>query len=164
VFLVVVPGFVAGLAPALITGYRTDGAIVPLQIVGGALIAGGLLILVTSFVRFVIEGLGTPAPVAPTKHLVVGGPYRYVRNAMYLAVGSIIIGQALLFGNYGLLVYAAVFFALAIGFVKLFEEPVLEADYGEEYLAYKEAVPGWRPRLRPWTPPSDQSSAGGNRR
>lgn len=68
----------------------------------GAVIAGvGLTVLLHAFTRFVIEGIGTPAPVAPTERLVVGGAYRYVRNPMYLAVAALILGQALLLGQPG---------------------------------------------------------------
>jgi len=102
-----------------------------------------------AFARFVSEGAGTPAPVAPTQRLVVGGLYRYVRNPMYLAVGTMLIGQALLLGRASLLGYAAIFYAVVIAFVRGYEEPVLTARYGDEYRAYRRAVPGWWPRLRP---------------
>jgi protein-S-isoprenylcysteine O-methyltransferase Ste14 len=100
-------------------------------------------------VRFVVEGLGTPAPVAPTEHLVVGGLYRYVRNPMYVAVASTIVGQALLLGQLVLLPYAALFLAVTATFVRLHEEPALRRRYGAQYDAYRRAVPGWWPRLSP---------------
>jgi protein-S-isoprenylcysteine O-methyltransferase Ste14 len=62
--------------------------IAPGVVAGGVLLAAGVVVLLNAFGRFVIEGAGTPAPVAPTERLVVGGLYRYVRNPMYLAVGS----------------------------------------------------------------------------
>jgi protein-S-isoprenylcysteine O-methyltransferase Ste14 len=141
--------------PLLVTGYRFEEPIagwLAMRVVGAALIGAGLLVLVPAFVRFAREGLGTPAPVAPTERLVVGGPYRYVRNPMYLAVGSLIVGQALLFGRLWLLSYAAAFFAAVIAFVYLYEEPALRRRFGAEYEAYRAAVPGWWPRLRPWSP------------
>ena len=73
---------------------------------GIALVAAGLVGLVAAFVRFVSEGRGTPAPIAATDELVVGGTYRYVRNPMYVAVVAIIVGQVLIFGSLGLLAYA----------------------------------------------------------
>ena len=103
--------------------------------------------------RFVIEGVGTPAPVAPTEHLVVGGLYRHVRNPMYLAVASTIVGQALVLGRPGLLVYAVVFCVAVATFVHAYEEPALAARHGEQYEAYRQAVRAWRPRLRPWIGP-----------
>jgi protein-S-isoprenylcysteine O-methyltransferase Ste14 len=118
----------------------------PLRIVGGALVVLGALALLWSFLRFALEGAGTPAPVAPTERLVVGGLYRYVRNPMYVAVAATIVGQALLFGQSILLGYAALFLALTVGFVRLYEEPTLQLSYGEEYEAYRRAVPGWWPR------------------
>jgi protein-S-isoprenylcysteine O-methyltransferase Ste14 len=110
-------------------------------------------VLVQAFVRFVSEGSGTPAPVAPTRELVVGGLYRYVRNPMYVAVGATIVGQALLLGRPGLLVYAALFWLTVAAFVHGYEEPTLSDRYGEEYAAYRRGVPAWWPRLRPWSRP-----------
>jgi len=114
------------------------------------MIAAGIAVLIGAFARFVIEGMGTPAPVAPTERLVVGGIYRYVRNPMYLAVGSTIGGQALLLGEPVLLAYGLGFWALTFGFVRLYEEPTLRDRYGSEYDDYRRAVPGWVPRLTPW--------------
>jgi protein-S-isoprenylcysteine O-methyltransferase Ste14 len=111
-----------------------------------------VLVLLLAFVRFVIEGSGTPAPVAPTQHLVVGGLYRYVRNPMYLAVLAIIIGQALALWRPILVGYAAVVALAFVAFVRGYEEPTLRSTFGDEYEAYRRAVPGWWPRLHPWTP------------
>jgi protein-S-isoprenylcysteine O-methyltransferase Ste14 len=120
------------------------------RVAGGVLIAVGTAFLLHAFARFVVEGLGTPAPVAPTERLVVGGVYRYVRNPMYLAVGATIVGQALLLGRPGLLAYAAAFAAVVLGFVRAYEEPTLSARFGSSYEAYRREVPGWLPRLHPW--------------
>jgi protein-S-isoprenylcysteine O-methyltransferase Ste14 len=105
-----------------------------------------------AFARFVVEGLGTPAPVAPTERLVVGGLYRHVRNPMYVAVAATIVGQVLIFGQPVLLAYAAGFGAIVAAFVHGYEEPVLADRFGADYEAYRRAVPAWRPRLRPWRP------------
>jgi protein-S-isoprenylcysteine O-methyltransferase Ste14 len=149
-FLVLAPGVVAGLIPWLLTGWRMEPVPLPVRIAGGVLIVLGLAFLLHAFARFVLEGLGTPAPVAPTERLVVGGVYRYVRNPMYLAVGATIVGQALLLGQFGLLAYTAAFGALVYGFVRLYEEPTLSARFGERYGAYRRAVPGWLPHLHGW--------------
>jgi protein-S-isoprenylcysteine O-methyltransferase Ste14 len=134
----------AGVIPWLLTGWSGDAPLVP-TIAGIVLIVAGTGVLLHAFARFVVEGIGTPAPVAPTQHLVVGGLYRYVRNPMYVAVASTIIGQALLFGRPVLLLYALVFMVTVWCFVRFYEEPVLAATYGEEYEAYRRAVPGWWP-------------------
>lgn len=144
------PGVTAGLIPWLLTGWRTAGSPLALRIAGGVLIALGAAFLLHSFYRFVMEGLGTPAPVAPTERLVVGGAYRYVRNPMYLAVTSCIVGQALLLGRPWLLAYAGLFAAVVFGFVRLYEEPLLSTRFGARYEAYRGSVPGWIPRLHPW--------------
>lgn len=106
--------------------------------------------LLHAFARFALEGLGTPAPVAPTERLVVGGIYRHVRNPMYVAVLSIVLGQALLFSSGTVAAYLVIAAAAMISFVKLYEEPTLARRYGAEYEAYRRAVPGWLPRLTPW--------------
>src|SRR5271170_2462980 len=110
VFLVVAPGFVTGLVPWWISSWRLEASFfgMPLfRFAGGTLIALGGIVLLDSFARFALQGLGTPAPVFPTRHLVVTGLYRYVRNPMYVAVLSTILGQGLLFGNARVLGYGA---------------------------------------------------------
>ena len=98
-----------------------------------------------AFGRFVVEGLGTPAPVAPPEHLVVGGLYRYVRNPMYLAVAATIVGQALILGRPALLLYAAPSPPRCSPSCR-YEEPTLARRFGADYEAYRRAVPGWWPR------------------
>jgi protein-S-isoprenylcysteine O-methyltransferase Ste14 len=152
VFLVLAPGVVAGLVPWWIT--RWDARDLspywwPVRIVGAALIVAGVVVLIHAFARFVWEGIGTPAPVAPTERLVVGGLYRYVRNPMYLAVAAVIVGQALLLGRPVLLLYAAAFGVVVFAFVHWYEEPTLSRRFGEQYEEYRRAVPGWWPRRRP---------------
>lgn len=149
-FLVLVPGVVAGVVPWALTGWQPRSSWPALPILGVVLIAGGAGVLVHSFARFVVEGIGTPAPIAPTERLVVGGLYRHVRNPMYLAVASVIVGQALLLARVSLLVYAAIFAITVAAFVRAYEEPTLADRYGEQYDAYRRAVPGWWPRRRPW--------------
>ena len=91
-FFAVAPGVVAGVMPYLLTGWETGGDWwPPLRVLGAALVAVSGAALVQAFARFVVEGLGTPAPSAPTEQLVIGGPYRYVRNVMYIAVTGAIV-------------------------------------------------------------------------
>lgn len=150
-FLLLAPGVVAGLIPWLISGWRWydwgGGAwIVPIAWI---MIALGVVFLLHAFALFALHR-GTPAPVAPTETLVVTGVYRFVRNPMYLAVLTIILGQALLFGSWGLVLYAMIAFATVAAFVKGYEEPTLTRTYGEQYLNYHRNVPAWWPRLTPW--------------
>jgi protein-S-isoprenylcysteine O-methyltransferase Ste14 len=152
-FFVVAPGVVVGLIPWWLTGgWDAKDTWAPLIVLGAVLLAAGLVVLVRAFVRFVVEGVGTPAPVAPTEHLVVGGLYRHVRNPMYLALVAIVAGQALTLGRPALLLYAAAVLAVTATFVRIYEEPTLRQQFGAEYEAYCRAVPGWSPRLRPWRP------------
>jgi len=150
-FLVLAPGTVAGLVPWWISRWRMASSLpawLPLQAAGVVLIACGALVLLDSFARFALKGLGTPAPVFPTRHLVISGLYRYVRNPMYVAVVSLIVGQALLFGNLRLLEYGVVVWLAFHTFVLAYEEPTLRASFGPEYDVYCRAVSRWIPRLR----------------
>jgi protein-S-isoprenylcysteine O-methyltransferase Ste14 len=147
-FFAAAPGVVAGVIPWALTGWETESAWwPPLRVLGAVLIVAGGAVLVNAFARFVREGLGTPAPLAPTEHLVVGGLYRYVRNVMYIAVTTTIVGQGLLLGQAVLLVYAVVAWAGMASFVAFYEEPTLADRYGEQYEEYRRAVPAWWPRL-----------------
>ena len=149
VFLVVVPGTVAGLVPWWLTGWQEGRPYpLPLRGTGAVLGAAGVVVLLHAFARFVIEGIGTPAPVAPTQRLVIGGLYRYVRNPMYLAVLAVIVGQALALSRPVLLAYAAAVSAAVVTFVHAYEEPTLARQYGDQYEAYRRTVPAWWPRLR----------------
>ena len=155
VFFLLAPGVVAGLIPWLLTRWQAREPLpywAPVRVLGGILLVAGLIALVQAFVRFVVEGLGTPAPVAAPERLVVGGVYRYVRNPMYVAVLAAIIGQALLLGQLGLLLYAGAAWLVVAAFVRWYEEPTLTRRFGADYEAYRRAVPAWWPRLRPWEP------------
>ncbi|WP_269930562.1 methyltransferase family protein [Aminobacter sp. HY435] len=151
VFFGVAPGVVAGLAPWLLAGrYGVPLSPWPVAVAGLLLVVAGLAVLLHAFARFALEGLGTPAPIAPTDRLVVSGAYRYVRNPMYVAVLSIILGQAIMFAHWPLVAYAVVVGAAMMVFVRVYEEPVLARRYGAQYLDYCAHVPGWLPRLTPW--------------
>jgi len=151
-FLVIAPGIVAGLGPWWISHWRMQPPLLGFlgfRAVGALLIGLGLPVLLDSFARFALQGLGTPAPVAPPKHLVVTGLYRYVRNPMYVAVISVIVGQGLLLGNHRILEYAAFVWLGFHLFVLLYEEPTLRASFGQEYDNFCANVRRWVPRVRP---------------
>jgi protein-S-isoprenylcysteine O-methyltransferase Ste14 len=158
VFFVFAPGMVAGFVPWAISRWRVqdypgDGLGRPL---GAALIVAGLAVLIEAFARFVLQGHGTPSPNFPTRRLIIGGSYRYVRNPMYLAVEAIILGQAALLGRVDLLLYAAI---IAVGFylfVVWAEEPILRRSFPNDYRRYAANVHRWLPRLTPWEPPADE--------
>lgn len=160
VFFVVAPVVVAGVVPWWLTGWEMRAVASPIRVLGVLLIGVGAVALVHSFVRFVVEGLGTPAPVAPTEHLVVGGLYRHVRNPMYVAVLACVIGQALLLGQIVLVGYAVVVGVAMAAFARWYEEPALARRFGDSYKMYRRNVPGWLPRIRPWEdgPREDQPS------
>ena len=134
--------------PWLLTGWDSVAPSVLLQAVGWILIVAGAAALLEAFGRFVVEGSGTPSPAAPTEELVVGGLYRHMRNPMYLAVASVVLGQAAVLGRAVLVAYAAAFGATVWSFVHWYEEPTLLRKYGAVYEEYRREVPGWWPRLR----------------
>ena len=153
-FFAVAPGVVAGLVPRWLTGWRVRGPLAhwaPVRATGLIMLILGGIVLVQAFARFVTQGHGTPAPVAPTERLVTGGLYRHVRNPMYLAVVAAITGQALALGQPVLLGYAAVVWVTVAAFARWYEEPALARQFGAQYEAYRRGVPAWRPRIRPWT-------------
>jgi len=147
-FFALAPGTAAGVIPWALTGWRVGAALPwPLRTAGWLMIGAGLLVIVPAFARFVREGAGTPAPVAETARLVVGGPYRFVRNPMYVAVMLVIFGQSLVLGRLSLVIWGLVAGAAMVVFAKGYEEPRLRQLYGADYEAYRRAVPGWWPRL-----------------
>jgi protein-S-isoprenylcysteine O-methyltransferase Ste14 len=154
-FLFVAPGTVVGLVPWLLSGWIVQPPLLgwpATRWIGVALIALGVPVLLESFYRFAWVGRGSPAPPFPTQTLVVTGFYRFVRNPMYVAVASMILGQGLLFGSVPVLVWGAIVIGAFHTFVLLYEEPKLRETYGESYLAYCRAVRRWWPRVTPYRP------------
>ena len=150
IFLIIAPGFVAGVVPWWISQWKVESPFLGwpfLRYLGIALIALGATGLLDSFVRFVVQGVGTPAPVFPTRNLVVSGLYRYVRNPMYVSLVSAILGQALWFENAMLLGYGVLVWVGFHLFVLFYEEPTLRSTFGPKYAKYRRAVPRWIPRL-----------------
>jgi len=153
IVLVIAPGTVAGYVPWRICRWHVEAPLLgisSLRLVGVLLIAAALPVLLDSFARFALQGLGTPAPIFPTRHLVVSGLFRYVRNPMYVAVVSLILGQGLFFGSLLILEYGIAVWVGFYLFVLIYEEPALRKNYGPEYEEFCANVPRWIPHLRPW--------------
>ena len=152
-FFVIAPLMLAGVIPWWVTQWEFRPAVFGLdltRILGGILIIIGVPGLVDSFSRFALEGLGTPAPIAPPQKLVVTGLYRYVRNPIYIAVVAVIFGQALLFGDWRLIWYGALLWLVFHVAVVMYEEPTLKETFGAKYESFRTNVPRWIPRLTPW--------------
>ena len=156
IFLVIAPGIVAGYVPWRISRWQVGTPLlgtVAFRVIGGLLVFAGLPVLLDSFARFALQGLGTPAPIFPTRHLVVSGLFRYVRNPMYVGVVSLILGQGLFFGSVRVLAYGVAVWVGFYLFVLIYEEPTLRNNFGLEYEEFCANVPRWIPRLRPWRRP-----------
>jgi protein-S-isoprenylcysteine O-methyltransferase Ste14 len=149
VFVVLVPGTVVGLVPYWLSRWHLAPPFLGTSLtrVAGALLVVAASPLFVSFLsRFVVEGHGTPAPVAPPKHLVVGGPFRWTRNPGYVAVVALLVGQGLVFASPGVLAWAMIVALAFHVFVLLYEEPTLRSTFGTEYDDYCRRVPRWIPR------------------
>ena len=115
------------------------------QAAGMAIGAAGAAVALWCIVTFASVGRGTPAPFDPPRRLVIQGPYRFVRNPMYIGAGLVLASAALFYESLLLLSYAAVFFLAAHLFVVLYEEPALRRTFGQEYEAYCDHVRRWWP-------------------
>jgi protein-S-isoprenylcysteine O-methyltransferase Ste14 len=149
--ILLLPGMVAIVIPATIlyfTGIRPWN--VALLVVGSILILLGLTLMVWTNRLFTTVGKGTPAPWNPPRKFVVRGIYRRVRNPMLLGVFCILLGEAVFFGSLPLLDWFAVAVVVNLIYIPLSEEPGLEKRFGADYLRYKENVPRWILRLKPW--------------
>jgi protein-S-isoprenylcysteine O-methyltransferase Ste14 len=153
IFLFVAPGTFAAFMPWWMTRWQVHASFPGFTIVraiGALLIVAGMIGLLDAFARFALQGIGTPAPIYPTRRLVVTGSYRYVRNPMYIALVSLVLGQALFLGDIHVLIYGLCFWLLTHLFVLLYEEPTLRRSFPEDYAAFTANVPRWIPRLTPW--------------
>jgi len=113
-------------------------------------VMAGLYLLITTIMLFMKVGKGTLAPWAPTKKLVVIGPYRYVRNPMISGVLIALLGESIVFGSIAILSWFILCFVTNHVYFILSEEPGLVKRFGDEYLLYRNNVPRWIPRLSPW--------------
>jgi len=149
VFVLVVPTTAIGYLPYALTGWLARPPLFPgARGLGIALFVAALPLFVAFNLRFVFEGGGTPAPIAPTRHLVVGGPFRSVRNPGYVAVLALVTAQGLVFGSVRVLAYAGALLVAFHLFVVLYEEPTLRQRFGSEYDRYCRRVPRWFPGLQ----------------
>lgn len=147
-FTLVVPGTVAFYLPVWIAtraGARLTGPVTPVRAVALVLLLSAVSVYLWCLWYFVKDGRATPAPIDPPKVLVVRGPYRYVRNPMYVDVGLAMIGWTLWFGNADLLWYLAGYLAVAATFVRFYEEPTLLRLFGAQYDRYRSQVRAWIP-------------------
>jgi protein-S-isoprenylcysteine O-methyltransferase Ste14 len=149
VYASVFVGFVLVFLPARILEgagvSRPPGIGVP-QVAGMGLTLVGAALVIWCVVSFALAGRGTPAPFDPPRRLVVSGPYRYVRNPMYIGAGLALLGASLFYGSAALLGFTAFFALVTHSFVILYEEPVLSRTFGPEYDAYRTRVRRWLPR------------------
>lgn len=112
--------------------------------------ASGLFLFLISLRAFDTEGAGTLAPWDPPRHLVIQGPYAYVRNPMISGVVMILLGEGLTLRSPGLLLWCGIFAGMNMIFIPLLEEPRLRSRFGREYQEYVRHVPRLIPRRRPW--------------
>jgi protein-S-isoprenylcysteine O-methyltransferase Ste14 len=116
------------------------------QIVG--MIVGGIgaALALWCLGTFVFIGRGTPASFDPPRRLVIRGPYRLVRNPMYIGAGLGLAGAAIFYGSISMAIYAVLFLLAAHLLVIFYEEPTLRRTFGAEYQAYCSRVRRWLPK------------------
>jgi protein-S-isoprenylcysteine O-methyltransferase Ste14 len=148
-FTVLVPGTVAGLIPwMLLQGAGQPALVFPsFDLLALVPLLFGIGLYLWCAGAFTFIGKGTPAPIDAPTVLVIQGPYRLVRNPMYVAVLAVLVGEAWLFHSWLLIGYALVFWSVVHTFVVFVEEPGLQEQFGAEYERYRRAVPRWLPRL-----------------
>ena len=148
-FTIVAPGTLLGLVPWLLLRWSGE-AMMPglsLWLIGLLPFLGGAILYLWCAGAFTFLGKGTPAPIDAPIYLVKAGPYRWVRNPMYLGVFSVLFGEVMLFHSLALLVYVLVAGIVVHLFVVFYEEPTLRRRFGEGYEAYLHRVPRWLPRV-----------------
>jgi len=144
--------FLLVLLPARLlawSGIVAPATIGPLELAGLAIAAAGAGVCIWCILAFATLGRGTPAPFDPPRRLVVRGPYRFVRNPMYLGAAAALAGAAVYYRSSSLLAYAGIFLVVLHVFVLAYEEPTLARTFGSDYDAYRARVRRWLPRLRP---------------
>jgi protein-S-isoprenylcysteine O-methyltransferase Ste14 len=128
------------------SGVLAPETIGPWQVAGMFVAAAGAAVAVSCIVTFALVGKGTPAPFDPPRRLVVRGPYRFVRNPMYLGAGLAMTGAALVYQSVALFAYVGVFMLVSHLFVVAYEEPTLRRTFGKDYEAYCGRVGRWWPK------------------
>jgi protein-S-isoprenylcysteine O-methyltransferase Ste14 len=150
-FTIFVPGLGAVGGPLWILYWRGSGSghVTGWHWAAIALIAAGAALYLWCAYLFAAVGRGTPGPWDAPRTVVAAGPYRWVRNPIYLGALAVVLGEAALFGSLALVVYAAVMAACFAAFVLGYEEPTLRRRFGQSYAEYAAAVPRWIPRRPP---------------
>jgi protein-S-isoprenylcysteine O-methyltransferase Ste14 len=150
-YTLVIPGSIVGLVPYMLLTLRFH--LIPMHL--GIFYYFGLLPILLGVITyswaawdFILRGKGTPSPIAQPKTLVVSGPYRILRNPMYLGLLLILSGEAIFFQEVILIVYTCLFFVSFHRHVINNEEPSLTWKYGANYKLYCHAIPRWFPKIR----------------
>ena len=131
------------------SGIRRPAGMGVSQVLGASVVVAGAALALWCVLAFALVGRGTPAPFDPPRRLVVQGPYRFVRNPMYVGAGLGLAGAALFFQSLALVGFTGLFFLATHLLVRWYEEPTLRRTFGEAYDGYCRRVRRWRPRLSP---------------
>ena len=149
--IIILPFNVIVVIPCLILYFSKYKISMPYPwqlVLGFTFLFVGLYLTVLTMLLFHKIGKGTPAPWAATKHLVVEGPYKIVRNPMILGVLAILTAESLILNAINIFYWAILFFLINCIYFKVFEERQLERKFGKEYLEYKNKVPMWFPKIK----------------
>jgi protein-S-isoprenylcysteine O-methyltransferase Ste14 len=152
IFIAIAPGAIAGWLPWYVAGRPSDiwGASHGAWRLGALLAIAGWVFLLWCARDFAVRGRGTPGPYDPPRELVTSGLYEYVRNPMYIAVLTAILGQAIWYQSFGVVKYALFVALMFHVWVLIYEEPALRRSFGASYITYCERVSRWLPRVGRW--------------
>jgi protein-S-isoprenylcysteine O-methyltransferase Ste14 len=144
-------GFLLVFLPARVlswSGIVQPATIGTAQVAGVIVGASGAVLALWCIITFIVIGRGTPAPFDPPRRLVTAGPYRFVRNPMYIGAGLALVGAALFYESWALLWYCVAFTFITYLFVVVYEEPTLRSTFGADYIDYCKRVKRWWPSAK----------------
>ena len=153
--ILLLPFTITVIIPYLV--YRSDQKFfidnIIIKVFGLFFLIAGLALFAWTVYLFRVFGKVTLAPWTPTQKLVVRGPYKYCRNPMISGVFFVLLGETLILNSIKILIVASIFFLINTIYFILKEEPDLRIRFGKEYDAYKNNVPRWIPKLKPYSKP-----------
>ncbi len=148
IFTLLVPGSVTiGIPHLLLSSGSGHGSAAPgaSRALGAVPIIAGAACYLWCAWAFTFVGRGTPGPWDAPRRFVARGVYRIVRNPMYAGIVLVLLGEAIVFASWGLLLYALLLWGAFSLTVVGYEEPALREQFGDDYEAYSRAVPRWIP-------------------
>src|SRR5262245_53565429 len=145
-FTLLVPTPMGVGIPYLITRWQMQPPLTGFEAgrwLGILMIVVGAASLLSAIYWFAREGV---KPYPPIERVITTGPYAWTRNPMYGGVVFVMIGQGLLFGSLGEVIYGVCWLIAFYVFELYIDDPFITKRMGKAYEDYCAEVPGWIPR------------------